>query len=144
MLAKNLKSLFSVTRASPSLTAFPLRSASQFISTPSNFDLQALALQKQSEELLIEQPWTTKPFLTSAAAPLSLPVFNFASGAFTGQVAQLDEKIYNLPLRRDIVHIVHMYFQNLNKKTYKRALTRGDVAGSGKKMRPQKKSGRAR
>lgn len=37
-----------------------------------------------------------------------------------------------------------MYFQNLNKKTYKRALTRGDVSGSNAKMRPQKKSGRAR
>lgn len=37
-----------------------------------------------------------------------------------------------------------MYFQNLHKETYKRALTRGDVSGSGAKMRPQKKSGRAR
>jgi large subunit ribosomal protein L4 len=37
-----------------------------------------------------------------------------------------------------------MYFQNLHKRTYKRALTRGDVSGSGIKMRPQKKSGRAR
>ena len=37
-----------------------------------------------------------------------------------------------------------MYFQNLHKQTYKRALTRGDVSGSNAKMRPQKKSGRAR
>ena len=37
-----------------------------------------------------------------------------------------------------------MYFQNLHKQTYRRGLTRGDVAGSGAKMRPQKKSGRAR
>ena len=37
-----------------------------------------------------------------------------------------------------------MYFENLNRKTYKYALTRGEVSGSGKKMRPQKKSGRAR
>lgn len=49
-----------------------------------------------------------------------------------------------MPLRRDIVHLVHMYFQNLHKQTYKRALTRGDVSGSNAKMRPQKKSGRAR
>ena len=85
MLAKNLKSLFSVTR--PSLASFPMRAASQFVTVPNGFDLQSVALQKQSEDLLIEQPWTTKPFLSSAAAPLSLPVFNFASGAFTGQVA---------------------------------------------------------
>lgn len=37
-----------------------------------------------------------------------------------------------------------MYFHNLNRRTYKRSLTRGDVSGSGNKMRPQKKSGRAR
>jgi len=37
-----------------------------------------------------------------------------------------------------------MYFQNLHKQSYKRSLTRGDVSGSGAKMRPQKKSGRAR
>lgn len=49
-----------------------------------------------------------------------------------------------MPLRRDIVHNVHMYFQNLHKETFKRALTRGDVSGSNAKMRPQKKSGRAR
>jgi len=56
----------------------------------------------------------------------------------------LDPAIYNLPLRRDIVHSVHMYFHNLNRRTFKRALTRGDVSGSNAKMRPQKKSGRAR
>jgi large subunit ribosomal protein L4 len=37
-----------------------------------------------------------------------------------------------------------MYFQNLHKVTYTRTKTRGDTAGSGAKMRPQKKSGRAR
>jgi large subunit ribosomal protein L4 len=42
------------------------------------------------------------------------------------------------------VHLVHQYFHNLNRQTYKRALTRGDIAGSNAKMRPQKKSGRAR
>jgi large subunit ribosomal protein L4 len=39
---------------------------------------------------------------------------------------------------------VHQYFLNLNKVTLKRTKTRGDTAGSGIKMRPQKKSGRAR
>ncbi len=37
-----------------------------------------------------------------------------------------------------------MYFQNLGHKTFKQVLTRGDISGSGAKMRPQKKSGRAR
>ena len=107
-----------------------------------NFDLESIALPKQSQELLVDQPWTTKPFL--ATQPLQLPIFSFVTGAFTGQICNLDQKIYNLPLRRDIVHSVHMYFHNLHKKTYKRALTRGDVSGSNAKMRPQKKSGKAR
>ena len=121
-----------------------VRQASQFISAPDaqNFDLATLALKKSDEKLLVDQPWTTRPFLTTS--PIQLPVFNFLTGQFTGQIANLDPEIYNLPLRRDIVHLVHMYFQNLNKQTYKRALTRGDVSGSGTKMRPQKKSGRAR
>ena len=33
---------------------------------------------------------------------------------------------------------------DLNRRTYRTCKTRGDVAGSGAKMRPQKKSGRAR
>lgn len=119
------------------------RNASQFLSVPNpDFDLTKIALKKAEESLLVDQPWTTKPFLTSE--PLQLPVFNFLSGKFTGQVCELDQKIYNLPLRRDIVHLVHMYFQNLNKRTYRNSLTRGDISGSGAKMRPQKKSGRAR
>lgn len=75
---------------------------------------------------------------------MKLPVFDFESGAFTGDLLNLDPKIYNNPLRRDIVHNVYKYFFNLNNQTYHTAKTRGDVAGSGAKMRAQKKSGRAR
>jgi len=119
-----------------------MRRASTFISqaNPTSYDLAKIALQRSDEQLLIDHPWTTRPFTHQS----QLPVFDFSSGAFTGQIAQLDDKIYNMPLRRDIVHLVHMYFQNLHKQTYKRALTRGDVSGSNAKMRPQKKSGRAR
>ena len=155
MLVKNLRSLLTPSQPFHSillgttnnslLRLAPYRSASSFITTPgdpSSFDLTSLSLSRQQESLLVDQPWTTKPF--HPAAPLQLPVFNLLSGGFTGQIAHLDHSIFNLPLRRDIVHLVHMYFHNLNRQTYKRALTRGDVAGSGAKMRPQKKSGRAR
>lgn len=47
-------------------------------------------------------------------------------------------------MRRDIIHNVYNYFRNLYKRTYKTTKTKGDVAGSGLKTRPQKKSGRAR
>lgn len=75
---------------------------------------------------------------------MQLPIFDFKSGKFTGNLCNLDQSIYNLPLRRDIVFRVHTYFQNLNLIKTHRTKTRGDVAGSGAKMRPQKKSGRAR
>jgi hypothetical protein len=96
MLAKNLRQLF----ASPSshqvqtflfgksnnslLKMAAVRQASQFISAPDaqNFDLTTLALKKSDEKLLVDQPWTTKPFLTTS--PIQLPVFNFLTGQFTG------------------------------------------------------------
>jgi len=56
----------------------------------------------------------------------------------------LDHDIYNNFLRRDIIHNVYRYFLFEHKKTFRTCKTRGDVAGSGKKMRPQKKSGMAR
>lgn len=56
----------------------------------------------------------------------------------------MDPAIYNQPLRRDIIHNVYKYFRNLNNQSLSKTLTRGDVSGSGKKMRAQKKTGRAR
>ena len=92
--------------------------------------------------MIVERPWATKPFMIDQ--PLQLPIFDFKSGQFTGNLCKLDQDIYNMPLRRDIVHRVYSYFMNLNNITTHRTKTRGDVAGSGAKMRPQKKSGRAR
>ena len=94
--------------------------------------------------MLIERPWATKPFVTNNESPLQMPVFNMISGKFTGRLCNLDEKIYNLPLRRDIVYRVHRYFEELHHQTTHRTKTRGDVSGSGLKMRPQKKNGKAR
>ena len=71
-------------------------------------------------------------------------MFNFIDGTFSGEVATLDKKIFNLPLRRDIVHKVNRYFNMKGKRTYKLAKTMGDVAGTGKKPTPQKGSGRSR
>jgi len=76
--------------------------------------------------------------------PIEMPVFNFINGSFTGEVASLDSKNFNLPLRRDIVHNVNRYFNMKGKRTYKLAKTMGDVAGTGKKPTPQKGSGRSR
>lgn len=68
--------------------------------------------------------------------PIEMPLFNFINGTFTGEVASLDSKNFNLPLRRDIVHNVNRYFNMKGKRTYKLAKTMGDVAGTGKKPTP--------
>ena len=41
---------------------------------------------------------------------MQVPIYNFKTGVFTGDVLQLDQNIYNLPLRRDIVKNVFDYF----------------------------------
>lgn len=75
---------------------------------------------------------------------MKVPIFEMISGDFTGEVIELDQDIFNLPLRRDIVHNVFQYFEHRGKKIWKLAKTKGDVAGSGKKPAPQKGRGMAR
>jgi ribosomal protein L4 len=38
-----------------------------------------------------------------------VPILNFRSGQYSGQCVKLDPEIFNLPLRRDIVHRVQVY-----------------------------------
>ena len=41
---------------------------------------------------------------------MQVPIYNFKTGSYTGDVIQLDQNIYNLPLRRDVVKNVFDYF----------------------------------
>ncbi|CDW91502.1 50s ribosomal protein l4 [Stylonychia lemnae] len=118
------------------------RLASTFVSSQPGFDVRNYQLPKQSQQLIVERPWSTKPF--NPVDALQIPVFDFKTGQFTGELCNLDQDIFNVPLRRDIVHRVYQYFMDNGRRTYKTVKTRGDVSGSGMKMRPQKKSGRAR
>ena len=65
-----------------------------------------------------------------------MPIFDLKSGDFSGEVVTLDHDIFNLPLRRDLVHNVYQFFEHQGKRIYKHAKTKGDVAGSGKKPAP--------
>ena len=73
-----------------------------------------------------------------------MPIFSLTTGEYTGESVSLDHKHFNLPLRRDLVHTMFVYESKYGLRTYKTTLTKGTVAGSGKKPRPQKGSGRAR
>ena len=75
---------------------------------------------------------------------MKIPMYGFVSGEFANEVITLDQSIWNLPLRRDVVHNVFEYFEHKGKIVWKRAKTSGDVAGSGKKPTPQKGRGAAR
>lgn len=75
---------------------------------------------------------------------MQVPIYNFKTGVFTGEVAELDQSIFNLPLRRDIVKNVFDYFQHKDRYILKKTKDFGDVAGSGKKPFPQKGRGASR
>ena len=67
---------------------------------------------------------------------MKVPIFDMGTGEFSGEVVELDQGNFNLPLRRDIVHTAFEYYEHLGKKIWKLAKTKGDVAGSGKKPAP--------
>lgn len=73
-----------------------------------------------------------------------VPLFDFVSGNFQGNIAHLDQDFFNNPLRRDIVHNVFRYFTMKGRQVFKRTKTQGDVAGSGKKPVAQKGRGASR
>ena len=56
----------------------------------------------------------------------------------------LREDIFNVPMRRDIIHNVHNYFKMHDYRITKRVKRVGDIAGSGKKPAAQKGRGMAR
>ena len=58
--------------------------------------------------------------------------------------AELPTEIFNQPLRRDLIYRLFDYRRNLNKFSTKLTKTKGTTSGSGKKLRGQKKSGKAR
>lgn len=90
---------------------------------------------------MVEQPWTTLPFVSSK---LQLPVYKLEDGEFTGELCNLDKNHFNHVLRRDIVSKVFHYFSVKGVRKTHVAKTKGDVAGSGKKPAPQKGRGMAR
>ena len=59
-------------------------------------------------------------------------------------VAELDPFVFDHPIRRDVLHLcVVQYLDSLRQGTAS-TKTRGDVRGSGRKIRPQKGTGMAR
>ena len=60
------------------------------------------------------------------------------------KVALLDPSVFDHPMRRDILHLCVNYVRDNLRQGTASTKTRGEVRGSGRKIRPQKGTGRAR
>ena len=69
------------------------RAASTFHAIGQDKDIDDLTLIRNDKELLVEQPWTTLPFMFGSN--IQLPVYNLIDGEFTGEVCELDHKHFN-------------------------------------------------
>lgn len=64
-------------------------------------------LTRKPDHVLVEN-WHRESAFDSEVE-LLVPIFNFKDGEYSGQCIRLDQGIFNLPLRRDIVHRVQVY-----------------------------------
>ena len=81
----------------------------------------------------------TNPFLKD----LILPIYNFSTLAQESTIS-VSDRIFQTPVRTDILHrVVLAFLAGLRQGTASRK-NRGDVSGGGRKLYPQKKTGRAR
>lgn len=60
------------------------------------------------------------------------------------QIAALDPSVFAHPIRRDILYLCVNFYRDALRQGTANTKTRGEVRGSGRKIRPQKGSGRAR
>ncbi|TFK41225.1 ribosomal protein L4 domain-containing protein [Crucibulum laeve] len=87
------------------------------------------------------------------ATPIQTPLFLSLTEPFKrgkgdpppdGNVVVLDPTVFNEPVRRDILHLCTVHYLDSLRQGSANTKTRGEVRGSGIKIRPQKGSGRAR
>lgn len=87
------------------------------------------------------------------AAPVASPVYLNMSRLIPveenaedleDEVVELDPFIFNHPIRRDILHLCVIHHLDGLRQGSANTKTRGEVRGSGAKIRPQKGTGRAR
>jgi large subunit ribosomal protein L4 len=86
---------------------------------------------------------------TPVAHPLLLsltrPLFSQPSDPeYQEHVVSLDPTVFDHPIRRDILHLCVTHYRDSLRQGSANTKTRGEVAGSGRKIRPQKGSGKAR
>lgn len=83
------------------------------------------------------------------ATPVTPPVYLAMSSLVTpstaaDNVVQLDPTVFAHPIRRDILHLCVVQHLDSLRQGSANTKTRGEVRGSGRKIRPQKGTGKAR
>tara|TARA_B110000977_G_scaffold16922_2_gene20706 strand:- start:28115 stop:29263 length:1149 start_codon:yes stop_codon:yes gene_type:complete len=74
---------------------------------------------------------------------LNIPVYSI-DGSKTGETVTLPGRIFDVPLRVDVVQRVVVWQRNRKRRGLHKTKTRAQVKGTTKKARPQKGGGRAR
>jgi large subunit ribosomal protein L4 len=76
---------------------------------------------------------------------LSRPLFPQPSDVnYQEHVVTLDPTVFDHPIRRDVLHLCVTHYRDSLRQGSANTKTRGEVAGSGRKIRKQKGSGKAR
>lgn len=75
---------------------------------------------------------------------MTLLDFLNGSGTAENDVVALDPSVFDHPLRKDILFLCVNFYRDALRQGSANTKTRGEVAGSGRKIRPQKGTGKAR
>ncbi|KAI0257379.1 ribosomal protein L4 [Lactifluus subvellereus] len=89
-------------------------------------------------------PFPGSPLRHPVYIPLSSLTRSKHAAHSSDQVAELDPTVFAHPLRRDILHLCIVHHLDSLRQGSANTKTRGEVRGSGRKIRPQKGSGKAR
>ncbi|KZT55952.1 ribosomal protein L4 [Calocera cornea HHB12733] len=108
--------------------------AERWLATTSISELRSISVVKAA-------PWEPKP----VHIPLSsLLTRQPNQPRASSNVIALEPSVFDHPIRRDILHLCVNYYRDGLRQGTASTKNRAEVSGSGKKLRPQKGSGRAR
>ncbi|KAF9455080.1 ribosomal protein L4 [Macrolepiota fuliginosa MF-IS2] len=94
-----------------------------------------------SSSTLVEVLPVSRPIILSLTPPLCR---KSSDPKHEQHVVSLDPTVFDHPIRRDILHLCVTHYRDSLRQGSANTKTRGEVAGSGRKVRPQKGSGKAR
>ncbi|KAI9445032.1 ribosomal protein L4 domain-containing protein [Lactarius indigo] len=91
---------------------------------------------------------STSPIASTLRQPVYIPLSTLIRSKdatqSSDQVAELDPTVFAHPIRRDILHLCVVHHLDSLRQGSANTKTRAEVRGSGRKVRPQKGSGKAR